>query len=304
MRRVFGQPTMNTIYADIGGRLYRSDDAGGTWQASGVALPEHTILSADPNTLYAGDGYPCYKGGDPAPMWRTTDSGQTWYQQINGVNLKPLAAHATVAWLYAAGCNGPYLSGDGAQTFWHQPDPLFSVYDVHSIAPVEDWWTEVWVGGISEGGGGAVLVTRDVGASWQQSTPLYLDMGWLGEVTLDRYTPGRVYAPAYNGFFYTPDNGLTWLNDSQGLENVIGGIRPSGLYALAQDPVDPAHRLYLGTRRGLYTRVPGTGAWRQIVGQPFDAMQIDDLLILDSAPYRLYVTTPAGVFLYDLRSPL
>ncbi len=48
------------------------------------------ILTADPNVLYAGNGYACYAGGDPVPMWRTMDGGASWQQVAAGINLKPL----------------------------------------------------------------------------------------------------------------------------------------------------------------------------------------------------------------------
>jgi YVTN family beta-propeller protein len=305
-RRVIGRPEQNRIYADVGGVLYRSDDAGEHWWTAGAtARPEQTIMNADPSVLYAGDGYPCYRGGDPVPMWRTTDGGMSWHQLPAGLNLKPLAAHSADYRLYAAGCDGPYFSPAMGASFIHQPDPLFGIYDAKYIAPVEPGWTDVWVGGISEGGGGAVLVSRNGGDTFAISYPQVgqPEMGWLGETTLDRFTAGRVYAPALYGFFYTPDNGTTWLNNSQGLEDVVDpgtGDRRYGLLALAQDPVDPGHRLYLGTVRGLYTRDPGTALWYKINGQLYDQMEVNDLLVLDGAPRRLYVTTPLGVFVYNL----
>jgi YVTN family beta-propeller protein len=301
-RRVIGRPESDTLYTDVSGQLYRSNDAGRNWALAGVALPEHTILSADENVLYAGNGYPCYMGGDPTSLWRTVDGGVTWYVLPAGQNLKPLAAHGADLRLYAAGCDGPYLSTDAGSSFVRQGDPLFGLYDAKSIAPAAPGWHEVWVGGVSEGGGGGVLVSRNGGASWALSYPGpgVADIGWLGQVTLDRYQAGRVYVPAYHGFFYTPDAGVSWVNNSQGLADVIGGVRPSGLYAVAQDPGDPAHRLYLGTQRGLYARDNATAFWYKLAGQSFDGMEVNDLLVLDGLPTRLYATTQYGVFLYDL----
>jgi photosystem II stability/assembly factor-like uncharacterized protein len=296
--RVIGRPESATLYADANGILYRSNNAGASWVASGTARPEHTILSGNPNQLYAGDGYPCYAGGPDVSMWRSTDRGTTWQVVPAGKNLKPLAHHESEEWLYAAGCDGPYLSKNGGGSFTHQPSSLFGIYDVHFVQPVGDSWTEVWIGGISEGGGGAVLMSRDGGATWERSSPMQLELGWLGDLALDRFQSGRVYAPAFYGFFYTPDNGATWVENSQGLEAVTGDVQYGGLFAVAQSPTGE-HRLYLGTMRGLYTRDPSTGVWSKITGQPFDQLQVRDLLILDAAPQRLYVTTPQGVFVYS-----
>lgn len=306
VKRLVGRPEVDALYADVNGKLFRLDVAAAKWAAMGLARPEAMILGNGADMIFAGNGYPCYVGGPATSLWRGMDEGRpiigmVWKTLPAGQNLKPLVSHtAHQPWLYAAGCNGPYLSKNSGDSFVHQPGAPFSVYDVHFIAPEGATWQTVWIGGISEGGGGAVIVSRDGGATWAQSTPLYADLGWLGDLLVDRYNAGRVYAPAYNGFFQTLDNGATWASNSIGLEDVIGGIRPSGLYAVVQRPDDPNHRLYLGTERGLYTRDPGTGNWSKVAGQPFDQLRITDLLILDSDPSRLYVTTLYGVFVYHI----
>ena len=104
------------------------------------------------------------------------------------MGLKPLAAHPSDSRLYLAGCGGPYLSTDGGETVTQQTGPIFGVLDTHRVAPAGGEWHAIWVGGVSEGGGGAVLVSRDSGATWTQSTPLGLEMGWYGDLRLDRYT--------------------------------------------------------------------------------------------------------------------
>ena len=182
---------------------------------------------------------------------------------------------------------------------------MFGVLDTHRVAPASGVWQEIWVGGVSEGGGGAVLVSRDGGTTWSQSTPLGLEMGWYGDLRLDRTLSGRVYAATNYGFFVTQDDGASWEGKSEGLADVIEpgpAGRSYGLLALAQRPADPEHRLYLGTVRGLYTRSLAETSWTKIAGQPFDALEISDVLLLDAAPADLYVTTPAGVFIHHLSS--
>jgi TolB protein len=301
--RVIGRPEMRTLYAEAGGWLYRSDDAGATWRTTGAARTEHAILAANPAVIYAGDGGSCYSGEAPPPAWRTTDSGATWQQLPAAKGLKPLAAHPSDARLYLGGCGGPYLSTNGGETVTQQTGPVFGVLDTHRVAPAGGAWQEVWVGGVSEGGNGAVLVSRDGGATWSQSTPLGLAMGWYGDLKLDRTLLGAVYAATYYGFFTTQNDGASWQEKSEGLADVIepGPTgRRYGLLALAQRPLDPQHRLYLGTVRGLYTRDLAEGAWYKIAGQPFDTLEIGELLVLDAAPADLYVTTTAGVFIQDV----
>ncbi|MEZ4633748.1 MAG: hypothetical protein R2856_02010 [Caldilineaceae bacterium] len=128
-----------------------------------------------------------------------------------------------------------------------------------------------------------------------RSTPLAPEMGWLGDLRVDRGNPATVYAPAYFGFFESDDDGATWRSVSVGLESVIGGGSSTGLYAVFDEP-GIEHTLLLGTAHGLYFRLHESAAWQQVTGEPFDAMRIDDLLILDAAEARTYVTTPMGVF--------
>ena len=240
----------------------------------------------------------------PRPGVQPT-AAASWQELPAAKGLKPLAAHPSDSRLYLAGCGGPYLSTNGGDTVVQQSGPIFGLLDTHRVAPAGDAWQDIWVGGVSEGGGGAVLISRNGGATWTQSTPPGLEMGWYGDLVLDRTLLGWVYAAAYYGFFATQDDGASWQEKSEGLADVIEpgpAGRSYGLLSLAQHPADPEHRLYLGTVRGLYTRSLADATWTKIAGQPFDALEVSDLLLLDAAPNDLYVTTPSGVFIHHLSS--
>ena len=170
-RRVIGRPEMGTLYAEAVGLLYRSDNAGATWRVTGAAHPEHAVLAADPAVIYAGDGGSCFSGDAPPPTWRTLHGGGSWQELPAAKGLKPLAAHPSDSRLYLAGCGGPYLSTNGGDTVVQQTGPVFGLLDTHRVAPAGDAWQDIWVGGVSEGGGGAVVVSRNGGATWSQSTP-------------------------------------------------------------------------------------------------------------------------------------
>ncbi len=302
--RVIGRADQATLFADVDGTLYRSADGGLTWALSGTARPEPMIMTAYPDVLYAGEGYPCYAGGDPVPMWRTLDAGASWREVAAGEDLKPLAAHPTdVNRLFAAGCDGPYLSTDGGGTWTLKSGEAFGVFDAKFIAPVGTDWQTVWVAGVSEGGGGAVLVSRDGGDSWANSTAsTQPQIGWFGDLAVDRVQPDTIYAPAVDGFRITTDNGALWGNNSQGLADVTdlgSGGRLAGIFGLAQDPAGN-RRLYMGTVKGLYAREPATTIWYKLDGLPYDQIQINNLLIPVSTSNTMFVNTVNGVFRYNL----
>jgi photosystem II stability/assembly factor-like uncharacterized protein/WD40 repeat protein len=305
--RVVGRAELSTLYAALGGDLYRSADAGLAWALVGTARPERMLLSGQPDMLYAGDGRSCYDGGAAAPAYRSTDAGATWQTLPAAADLPPLAAHASLPWLYLGGCGGPYLSKDGGNAVTQQTAPIFSLYDVARVAPVGAstgaGWQTVWAGGVSEGGNGAVVVSRDGGSTWSQSTPPELDMGWFGALAVDRFASNTIYTAVARGFFYSADDGQHWQMNNAGLADALDpgtGGRPIGLLSLAQSAAGQPFRLYLGTVRGLYTTAALNAPWQKVTGVPFESLEVSALLLLDAAPDRLYVTTPAGVFVYNL----
>lgn len=310
-RRVVGRPESATVYADVAGALYRSDNAGATWSLSGSIPDVFAVAGNDANVLFAGQGYPCFMGGPPTPFWRSTDSGASWQVLASGQNLKPLAAHSSLPWVYAAGCNGPYRSTDNGSTWRHQPDPLFPTYNIYHIAPADPAWTTIWASGISEGGGGVVLVSHDSGETWARTTPLDPEWGWIGGLQVDRFEPGTVHVSNVFGFYQTTDEGAHWLAHSAGLDDVIDvhylADRTYGLFDIAEDPASPgagiSHQLYLGSVRGLYTRDPGSLDWRKVSPKPYDDWEVRNLLLLDVAPARLFVGADRGVFVTDLPLP-
>ncbi len=312
--RLIGHRASNTLYAVAGDLLYRSDDDGRTWRAvSSLLPPGHVLMSpADPDWLWSGDGFPCSAGGDDVPLYRSTDGGASWDALPGGINLKPLAAHLTDrSRLYAAGCSGPYVSADGGESWTALPDEspanVWGVYDPVLIAALASDWQVVYVAGISEGGAGAVIKSSDGGATWQRATPLELDLElwWITDLELDRQDPDVVRFLDPHASWWTTNGGATWQWSQTGLHDVIfdpsGPITQTyGLYDLAIAP-DDSNRLYLGTLRGLYLSHDGGGLWTKFTGNPWDDLPVRALLLTDSRPDHLWLTTDGGVFGLDLR---
>jgi photosystem II stability/assembly factor-like uncharacterized protein len=307
--RLIGHADSEAIYGVTAAGFYRSDDGAGSWTLITDTLPvTGTIHLApgQPETLYAGAGWPCFKGGPPTPFWRSDDSGLTWTQIISGTDLEPMAVHPTDRQrVYAQTCDGPYLSADAGESWVHQEDDLFHVYNIFHLAAAElDDWQTVYIGGISEGGGGALIGSQDGGDSWAQLTPFGTEIWAIASMAMDPISTTHLYFGDSLRFWGTLDGGSTWYTSTTGLESVIYdpeevGDQTYGLLSLVIRPTDREH-LLLGTAAGLYTSPDRGLTWTQVTGPVWEEKRISDLLLRTAEPDKLFLITPDGVFVYQL----
>lgn len=321
VERVIGDRFRNELYALADGRLYRSPDDGATWNlvTDAPAVDRFIMSAADPDVLYSSYGLACLAGGPDVLLYKSTDGGLTW-QELSGVrNLQPLLAHITeVDWVLAAGCDAPYLCIDGGASWTARPDPspesLWGIYEARRMAaaplagppePETPNWDRLYVGGVSEGGGGGVIFTGDLGATWTRISPAFASAPWwISALEADLLTAGRLWFADPHGVWATADNGGSWVVTSSGLEDVIYRDEPGatfGLDALVfHNPRlgGATQRLYLGTARGLYWKGLADLAWQKVTGTGFDDHAIGGLLFTETNPNILYVNTADGAFTY------
>ena len=68
VRRVIGRPESSTLYADVAGVLYRSDDAGASWRVAGSIFPEHADPQRRPeHALSQATATPATRAAIPCP---------------------------------------------------------------------------------------------------------------------------------------------------------------------------------------------------------------------------------------------
>jgi hypothetical protein len=185
-----------------------------------------------------------------------------------------------------------------------QEDELFGTYEARFAAPVfADDWQTVYLGGVTEGGGGGIIGSQDGGLNWELITPLHPSPWAITAMTADPLPPDEIYFAEPNAFWGTEDGGMTWYTSTAGLEGVIydPGAPISQTYGLLSMAVLPGADWLLGTVNGLYRNAdPTIEAWSKITGPIWQDEPITALLRRWSEPQQLFVTTPAGVYIYQV----
>ncbi len=189
-----------TLYGKAGGRPYRSEDGGETWNALGASYSSFRFLKADPrspSTLWAGGS---------SGLQSSTTRGDLW-QWSAGI---PQEVYDLVF--------------DS-----HDPATLYasSYYDLSA--------SYGWYYGYPAGG--SIFVSRDMGATWARGDQ---DLGAIPmALAADPFLGGGVYAgTSGNGVLRSDDGGATWVGSGSGWQPpgvtalIADPVRPGRLYAL------------------------------------------------------------------------
>ena len=184
----------NLRSAMAGTGIYRSTDAGATWQRVGLERSEKIgRMAMDPrnsNVVYVAAQGPLWSDGGERGLYKTTDGGRSWnrilhvsdYTGISDIILDP-----------------------------RDPDVLYAASYQRRRGV-----------GILIGGGpeGAIYKSTDAGANWTKLTA-GLPQGDVGRIGLaiSPQNPDVIYAtiaakPAESGFYRSADRGATWTKMS------------------------------------------------------------------------------------------
>jgi hypothetical protein len=185
----------------FGQGLWRSRDAGSTWEQVGPGIGSNEVMAVAVSLLERlnGEGV-VWAGTEPSALYRSEDGGRSWVERPG---LKYLPSAPT--WSFPP---RPWTH----HVRWIQPDP--------NVAE------RIFVG-IELGG---VMRSVDGGLTWEDRKPgAQPDSHTL---RAHRLAPGRVYEAAGGGFAESEDGGVTWHGEDAGLAWHY-------LWGLAVDPADP-----------------------------------------------------------------
>jgi hypothetical protein len=193
----------------FGQGLWRSDDAGMTWQpvGAGITHPQVMAVAVSPHER-RGDNGVVYAGAEPSALFRSEDGGATW-RECAALRALPSAS----TWSFPP---RPYTSHVRAITLDPAiPGKLFVCIEA-----------------------GALVQSGDAGETWSDRVP---DGPWDTHTLLVHpQAPGHLYSSAGDGFMRpgrgyseSDDAGQTWRRPDDGLQHHY-------LWGAAVDPADPA----------------------------------------------------------------
>jgi len=288
----------------IGTGLYKSEDAGETWQKVGLDSTEHIAkIVIDPRNdkiVYVAAPGPLWSDSKHRGLYKTTDGGKTWdiilyVNETTGCGdvavdpKNPKIIYANMwefrrkPWSFSSGGpgSGLFKSKDAGKT-WERIDKDFSEGDLGRIAiaisPSDP--DNIYV--IAESNKTGLFNSVDGGETWTRNStsgnvnarPFYFSV-----LMVDPSDSRRIYRPAFS-LSISDDGGQSFREAS-----FEGGWVHSDHHALWIDRVNPQH-LYLGTDGGVYVSFDRGNNWLFLANLP--VAQYYHIAFDYEKPYNIY----------------
>ena len=265
------------------GGVYRSDDGGASWKMVGLRDQRITAIAATPAQAGRAEGGTSGEGvaAEEETVWVGTEPSSVWYSNDGGSSWQPTR-------------DLEELPSSPEWSFPPRPD----THHVRWIAGHPHLPGRLWVAIEA----GALVSTTDGGRSWSDRVP-----GGpfdTHELAIHPDRPESLHVAAGDGYFESPDGGITWEKPRAGLD--VGYLR-----SVAIDPGRPetvvvsaathAHAAYVAGRSdGRVYRREGQGRWERVVdGWPDPPTTIAPLLRAGKAPGELWAADERGLHRSD-----
>jgi len=298
-----------------GDGVYRSADAGRTWQHAGLEgtkrIPSILVDPRDPNQVLVAALGNVHRKSDQRGVFRSTDGGRTWTRTLaiddsTGVNKlawaddRPNVVIATTARNYVAPGGAAQRGGLGGGA----PPPGPTGTSVYRSTDEGVTWTEITGGGLPRlAGRTSVAVAMhtdarrmylignfglyrsdDSGTTWRQMDPDDRRVGngqggYNCGVYVSPANPDVVYTINTSSYVST-DGGNTFT----GFKGAPGGDDPQQMWI---DPAD-GQRMLLGTDQGATVSLDGGRTWSSWYNQSTE--QVYHISVDRSEPYWIYAS--------------
>ncbi len=294
---------------NMGDGVYKSTDAGRTWQHVGLEETEHIgnlwVDPKNPDVVIVAALGRTYSKNPERGIFKTTDGGKTWRKvlyrsdTVGAVDLAFAAddpkigfaalwehytdpGHARAA-IESAGFAGVYKTADGGDTWTQVSDglPAGRLGRIGVAVSADGRKVFAIVAGAGRGGGGGLFRSDDGGAHWSRSTQdaRIQGSGYFSRVFLDPKNSDIVYV-AQTSLYRSVDGGHTF-------DSYKGAPGGDDNHALWIDPAD-SNRMIMASDQGGTISMDGGKSWSSWYNQPTG--QIYHLSTDNRYPYWVYGT--------------
>jgi photosystem II stability/assembly factor-like uncharacterized protein len=280
MSMVVDARSANTLYATSwtlsshGGGVYRSADAGHTWQLIGLeGLVVRAIAEApsNPDILVAGATDGVYRSGDSGKHWdRISPEKHEDLRNFDSIAIDPDDPNI----IYAGTYHLPWKTVDGGKNWIPVHQGMVDDSDVMSITIDQNNASHVFASACS-----GIYHSPDGGTNWTKFKGIPKDSRRTVHILQDPKRPMTVYAATTEGLWKTSDDGANW--------RLITPVSWS-ILSMVIDP-ENSDRLILGTERlGIQVSDNGGQTYRAS-NQGFSHRRIVDAAVDSQHPERALV---------------
>lgn len=302
--------------------VYRSSNAGDTFDYAGSGLAKATVHAIEPVPAAPGSYLVATEG---VGIQRTDDDGESWEVRNDGVTGQTLQLAADPSdsdTFFMEGAGHLWKTTDGG-LHWATSDAGLP-YGASAIGVDPNTPSKVYTAQLA-----TVYRSTNGGATWTGSA-LPSPGGTVRRLAVDPTNGDRIYAGTNSAFYRSSDGGLTWtllhtdyvydldvaidgdvfvsVGSSQVLRfaptSTTPAIVSTGLAEVPQTlKTDPrvAETVYAGTVNGLYETVDGGRRWAKLTTAGLDSVFVTG--ITSVAAGHLMVSCARGTAAIDLAGP-
>ena len=273
-----------------GGGVFRSEDSGRTWRASGLAGQAVRALAqapSNPDVLVAGTLGGVYRSRDAARTWeRISPEGHEEIRQLDSVAIDPRNPDV----IYAGTFHLPWKTTDGGRRWFPIHAGMIDDSDVMSILVDRTNPQRIYASACS-----GIYRSENGGALWKKIQGIPFSARRTHVIRQDPRRAATVYAATTEGLWKTTSGGATWQRVTPRDWVITSVVLPA----------DSSDRVVIGTERlgvlvsndgGQRFRAANHGFYhRQIVALTLDRDRPGRVLaVLTNAPEPVLATVDNG----------